>query len=267
MPASYLLAGGGTAGHVNPLLALASELSRRDPAASITVLGTREGLEAELVPDAGFPLRFVPRVPIPRRPTPELLRVPVRLRAAIRAAEEAIEESGARVVVGFGGYVAAPAYLAARRRGIPVVVHEANARAGLANRLGARRAAAVAVTFADTRLPRAVLTGLPLRPAVARLVQVLEHLAGRPLPGDPQPRLPGGRSLDALALGGRRAFRLSRLKALRLKVCEAGFERREGFFHQLHDERRNASHHDLYVVQGCGHGVSSRGSRRPSGRS
>jgi len=179
VPASYLLAGGGTAGHVNPLLALASELSRRDPAASITVLGTREGLEAELVPDAGFPLRFVPRVPIPRRPTPELLRVPVRLRAAIRAAEEAIEESGARVVVGFGGYVAAPAYLAARRRGIPVVVHEANARAGLANRLGARRAAAVAVTFADTRLPRAVLTGLPLRPAVARLVQAREvDLAG-----------------------------------------------------------------------------------------
>ncbi len=168
--ASYLLAGGGTAGHVNPLLAVAAELHRRDPDARVSVLGTREGLEAELVPAAGLSLAIVPRVPIPRRPTVDLLRVPARLRAAVRAAGEAIDAAGAQVVVGFGGYVAAPAYLAARRRRIPVVVHEANARPGLANRLGARRAAAVAVTFAETRLPGAVLTGLPLRPAIARLV-------------------------------------------------------------------------------------------------
>lgn len=168
--ASFLLAGGGTAGHVNPLLAVAAELASRDPDVRLTVLGTREGLEARLVPEAGLDLALVPRVPIPRRPTPELLRVPGRLRAAVRAADEAIEASGAQAVVGFGGYVAAPAYLAARRRKLPVVVHEANARPGLANRLGARRAAAVAVTFAQTRLPGAVLTGLPLRPAIAGLV-------------------------------------------------------------------------------------------------
>lgn len=168
--ASFLLAGGGTAGHVNPLLAVAAELRRRDPDARVNVLGTREGLEAELVPAAGLPLAIVPRVPIPRRLSPDLVRVPSRLRAAVRAAGEAIDAAGAQVVVGFGGYVAAPAYLAARRRRIPVVVHEANARPGLANRLGARRAAAVAVTFPDTRLPGAVLTGLPLRPAIAELV-------------------------------------------------------------------------------------------------
>ncbi|NLF05612.1 MAG: undecaprenyldiphospho-muramoylpentapeptide beta-N-acetylglucosaminyltransferase [Actinomycetales bacterium] len=169
-----MLAGGGTAGHVYPLLAVAAELRRRDADARVTVLGTREGLEAELVPAAGLPLEIVPRVPIPRRPTPELLRVPGRLRAAVRAAGDAIDSSGARAVIGFGGYVAAPAYLAARRRGVPVVVHEANARPGLANRLGARRAAAVAVTFSQTRLPGAVLTGLPLRPAIADLVAARE---------------------------------------------------------------------------------------------
>lgn len=169
--ASFLLAGGGTAGHVNPLLAVAAELARRDRDVRVTVLGTREGLEAELVPAAGLPLAIVPRVPVPRRPSVELLRVPARLRAAVRVAEDAIESSGAQAVIGFGGYVAAPAYLAARRRKVPVVVHEANARPGLANRLGARRAAAVAVTFAETRLPRAVLTGLPLRPAIAELVE------------------------------------------------------------------------------------------------
>lgn len=171
---SVLLAGGGTAGHVNPLLAVAAELRRRDADVTLRVLGTSEGLEATLVPAAGLELDLVPRVPLPRRPSLDLVRVPGRLRAAVRAAQEAIEASGAQVVVGFGGYVAAPAYLAARRRRVPVVVHEANARPGLANRMGARWAAAVAVTFPDTPLRDGVLTGLPLRPEVAELVSARE---------------------------------------------------------------------------------------------
>lgn len=172
-PLRVLLAGGGTAGHVNPLLALAAELRRRDPATEITALGTEEGLEHRLVPDQGYPLAVVPRVPLPRRPSTAVLRLPGRLRAAVRAAEQAITRSRADVVVGFGGYVATPAYLAARRRGVPVVVHEQNARPGLANRLGARHAAAVAVTFPGTRLhgPGGVtVTGLPLRPEICDLV-------------------------------------------------------------------------------------------------
>ena len=170
-PVSVLLAGGGTAGHVNPLLAVAGELRRRRPDATLTVLGTAEGLEARLVPLAGLPLEVVPRVPLPRRPSLDLLRLPGRLRAAVAAAGRAIDESGAQVVVGFGGYVATPAYLAARRRGVPIVVHEQNARPGLANRLGARWARAVAVTFPATKLPGAVVTGLPLRGPVAALIE------------------------------------------------------------------------------------------------
>ncbi|QIK83311.1 undecaprenyldiphospho-muramoylpentapeptide beta-N-acetylglucosaminyltransferase [Sanguibacter sp. HDW7] len=169
MPESVLLAGGGTAGHVNPLLAVADELRARDAATRITVLGTAEGLEADLVPARGHRLVHVPRVPLPRRPSAELFSVPSRLRAAIKVAEDAIAETGARVVVGFGGYVSTPAYVAARRRGVPVVVHEQNARPGLANRLGARRAAAVAVTFPGTPLRGARLTGLPLRHEIADL--------------------------------------------------------------------------------------------------
>ncbi|GIG38554.1 UDP-N-acetylmuramate--L-alanine ligase [Cellulomonas phragmiteti] len=167
---AVLLAGGGTAGHVNPLLAVADELRRRHPRGRFAVLGTAEGLEARLVPEHGYDLAVVPRVPLPRRPTPDWLRLPGRLRAAVRAAEDAIDAIDAQVVVGFGGYVATPAYLAARRRGIPVVVHEQNARPGLANRLGARRAAAVAVTFEGTALPGAQVTGLPLRTAVQDLL-------------------------------------------------------------------------------------------------
>jgi UDP-N-acetylglucosamine--N-acetylmuramyl-(pentapeptide) pyrophosphoryl-undecaprenol N-acetylglucosamine transferase len=168
-PRSVLLAGGGTAGHVSPLLALADCLRRRDPDVVVTALGTAAGLEARLVPERGYPMLEVPKVPFPRRPSGDLLRLPANLRRAVRAAEDAIDSTGAEVVVGFGGYVSTPAYLAARRRGTPVVVHEQNARPGLANRLGARFAAGVGVTFPGTRLPHAILTGMPLRREIATL--------------------------------------------------------------------------------------------------
>ena len=176
-PLRVLLAGGGTAGHVNPLLATAAAL--RDPStggderAEILVLGTREGLEERLVPEAGYELAHVPRVPMPRRPTGDLFMLPRRLQRAMAAAGEAIARVDAQVVVGFGGFVSTPAYLAARQAGVPVVIHEQNARPGLANRLGAGWAAAVALTFASTRLKasrgRTEVTGLPLRPAIGAL--------------------------------------------------------------------------------------------------
>lgn len=168
-PRSVLLAGGGTAGHVSPLLALADCLRRRDPEVVITALGTETGLEARLVPDRGYPLMTVPKVPLPRRPSADLLRLPGNLRAAVAAAERAIEQSGAQVVVGFGGYVSTPAYLAARRRHVPIVVHEQNARAGLANRVGARMTPFVATTFASTKLAHATAIGMPLRREIAQL--------------------------------------------------------------------------------------------------
>ena len=164
-----MLAGGGTAGHVSPLLALADTLLRRHPGLRVTALGTEEGLEARLVPARGHDLRFVPKVPLPRRPSADLLRLPGRLRAAIDAAGAAIDDTRADVVVGFGGYVSTPAYIAARRRRVPIVVHEQNVRPGLANRLGARWSSHVATTFAGTRLPRATRVGMPLRREVATL--------------------------------------------------------------------------------------------------
>jgi UDP-N-acetylglucosamine--N-acetylmuramyl-(pentapeptide) pyrophosphoryl-undecaprenol N-acetylglucosamine transferase len=168
-PSSVLLAGGGTAGHVSPLLALADCLRRRDPDVVVTALGTATGLESRLVPDRGYPLLTVPKVPLPRRPSADLLRLPGSLRSAVRAAERAIEQTGAQVVVGFGGYVSTPAYLAARRRHVPVVVHEQNARPGLANRLGARMTRHVATTFPSTALPHATTIGMPLRREIAQL--------------------------------------------------------------------------------------------------
>ena len=173
---TYLLAGGGTAGHVNPLLAVADRLRDRDPGATILVLGTREGLEARLVPGRGFELLTIERLPFPRRPNPAALRFPSRLRAAVADVRTMIRERGVDVVVGFGGYAAAPAYLAARAEGIPLSLHEANARPGIANRLGARFATTVGVAFRGTSLRGATWVGMPLR----REIEVLDRFAAKP---------------------------------------------------------------------------------------
>lgn len=166
---TYLLAGGGTAGHVNPLLALADLIREREPHSRILVLGTREGLEARLVPERGYDLRTIDRLPFPRRPSTYALRFPAKYLSAIRQVRELIRCESVDAVVGFGGYASAPAYRAAHREGIPVVVHEANAKPGLANQLGARKAAAVAVTFPGTPIRGAQVTGMPLRPEITSL--------------------------------------------------------------------------------------------------
>ena len=170
-----LLAGGGSAGHTSPLLATADALRLLDPATWITCLGTREGLEARLVPEAGLPLEVVPRVPLPRRPGPDLLRTPTRLRAARAAALEVVDRVRPDVVVGFGGYVSVPAYLAARKRRLPIVVHEGNAIPGVANKLGARMTTHVATSFPGTELPHASCIGLPVR----RLISTMDREALR----------------------------------------------------------------------------------------
>src|SRR5690606_32204308 len=164
-----LLAGGGTAGHTSPLLATADALRRLDPRVEITAMGTPRGLETRVVPEAGYPLELVPPVPMPRRPNSDLVRVPGRLRAARQAALDVVDRIRPDVVVGFGGYVSVPAYLAARKRGLPLVVHEGNAVPGMANRLGARMTRHVATSFPGTPLPHAQYVGLPIRQLIATL--------------------------------------------------------------------------------------------------
>ena len=176
---SVVLAGGGTAGHVEPALVVADALVRRDPSTRCTFLGTATGLEARLVPTRGFALAEIPRVPLPRRPTLDLLRVPGRVAGAVRQTREHLDRVGADVVIGFGGYVALPAYLAARRRRTPYVVHEGNARAGLANRVGARFTDHVAANVSGSGLAGAVVVGMPLRRAITRLDRAAARAAAR----------------------------------------------------------------------------------------
>jgi UDP-N-acetylglucosamine--N-acetylmuramyl-(pentapeptide) pyrophosphoryl-undecaprenol N-acetylglucosamine transferase len=181
-----VVAGGGTAGHIEPALALADAVLRLRPDARVVALGTKRGLENTLVPARGYPLELIPPVPLPRKPTPELLRLPLRVRESVRATRAVFQRVGADVVVGFGGYVALPAYLAARGR-LPIVVHEANARAGLANKIGARFAAAVAAAVPDTGLANAQVIGIPLRRSITSLNRAALRAEARRFFGlDPQ---------------------------------------------------------------------------------
>jgi UDP-N-acetylglucosamine--N-acetylmuramyl-(pentapeptide) pyrophosphoryl-undecaprenol N-acetylglucosamine transferase len=170
-----LLAGGGTAGHTSPLLATADALRRLDDGVEVTALGTARGLETRVVPEAGYPLELIPPVPLPRRPNADLARLPGRLRGAVRGALDVVDRLRPDVVVGFGGYVSVPAYLAARRRGLPLVVHEGNALPGIANKVGARFTRHVATSFPDTPLRHAQYVGLPIR----RIISTLDRPALR----------------------------------------------------------------------------------------
>lgn len=162
-PLSIVLAGGGTAGHIEPALAVGEAVRAVRPDARITALGTERGLEGRLVPERGFDLSLIPPVPVPRKLNRDLLTFPFRLTGALRETRRTLKRLHADVVVGFGGYVSGPAYLAARSARIPIVVHEANARTGMANRLGAKLGARVLAAVPGSGLPDAQVVGIPVR--------------------------------------------------------------------------------------------------------
>jgi UDP-N-acetylglucosamine--N-acetylmuramyl-(pentapeptide) pyrophosphoryl-undecaprenol N-acetylglucosamine transferase len=176
---SVVLAGGGTAGHISPLLAIARAIRTDDPDARVLAVGTAAGMETRLVPAAGFELATIERVPLPRRPSLDLLKLPFKFAAAVRQARGIIEQAGADVVVGVGGYVSTPMYIAARQAKVPMVIHEANARPGLANRVGARLTRHVAVAFQSTRLPHAAWVGMPMRTEISSLDRAARRPAAR----------------------------------------------------------------------------------------
>ena len=162
-----IFAGGGTAGHVEPALAIARLWRDKYPNDLIEFIGTAKGLENQLVPAANFKLNQIPKVVMPRKISPPLIGAPFAFSRALTASRQIIK--GSDLLIGFGGYVSAPAYLAAKSLNIPFVVHEANAKPGFANRLGARLTSNVAVAQAVEKgsLSSALITGIPLRSDVA----------------------------------------------------------------------------------------------------
>ena len=173
-----LLAAGGTAGHIEPALTLADTLVSIDPTTDIVMVGRDVGLESRLIPERGQRLRTIAAVPLPRTLSRDLVLIAPRVAGSVRAVGSILREEKPDVVVGFGGYVALPAYIAARRAGIPCVIHEANAKAGMANRVGARLTPWVAEAVRGS-LPGATHVGMPIRPAIADLDSVTERAQAR----------------------------------------------------------------------------------------
>jgi UDP-N-acetylglucosamine--N-acetylmuramyl-(pentapeptide) pyrophosphoryl-undecaprenol N-acetylglucosamine transferase len=165
--ATVVLAGGGTAGHIEPALAVARAWKLAHPDDAMVFIGTKAGLENKLVPSAGFTLTHIPKVQISRRPSFSWFRIPFDLFRAVASSRILLKD--AQLLIGFGGYVSAPAYLAARIVKTPFLIHEANAKPGWANRLGAMLTPYVAVaTHVDRgEFAKALITGLPLRTDVS----------------------------------------------------------------------------------------------------
>jgi UDP-N-acetylglucosamine--N-acetylmuramyl-(pentapeptide) pyrophosphoryl-undecaprenol N-acetylglucosamine transferase len=226
---SVVLAGGGTGGHVYPLLAFADCLRRHDPDLRITCLGTARGLENEIIPPRGYDLRLVPAHQLPRSVNMNLVRTPDRMWRAARATRAVLDEVDAQVVVGFGGYVAVPAYLAAWRRHTPIVVHEVNVPPGVANKLGMRFTRHVAVGFPYQReqvpaLRDARVTGVPLRQSIATLDRAARQAEARAHFGlDPdRPTLfvfgasQGARSINLAMAGAAKALTAAGIQVLHI---------------------------------------------------
>jgi UDP-N-acetylglucosamine--N-acetylmuramyl-(pentapeptide) pyrophosphoryl-undecaprenol N-acetylglucosamine transferase len=161
------------------LLALADAIVADNSENKVWALGTKEGLEANLVPQRGYDLLTVDRLPFPRKPSLYALTFPLRFFKAVKQVKSYIKGNQIDVVVGFGGYASAPAYLAAKSLRIPSIVHEANALSGWANKLGAKSAKAVGITFKSTPMPNATLVGMPLRKEIEAIANGADKEAAR----------------------------------------------------------------------------------------
>ena len=181
---SVVLAGGGTGGHIYPLLAFADCLRRHDPALRITCIGTPRGMESDIIPQRGYDLRHVPAYQLPRSVNLNLVRTPDRMWKAAKATRAILDEVAADAVVGFGGYVSVPAYLAAWRRKPPTIIHEVNVPIGVANRMGLKLNHRVVLGFPHQQeqipgMGSAPVVGVPLRQSIATLDRAARRAEAR----------------------------------------------------------------------------------------
>lgn len=159
-----VLAGGGTAGHIEPALAVAVELLDQKvcDVNEIIFLGGKRGLESRIVPARGFNLKQIDIIGLPRKLNLDFVKYPQKLFLARRDTLRIFASFKPDLVIGFGGYVSAPAYLAAKKMKIPFIVHEANARPGVANANAAKFATKVIDTVAGS-MHGAETLGVPVR--------------------------------------------------------------------------------------------------------
>jgi len=183
---TLMIAGGGTGGHIYPAIAIAQEWMARDATRRVIFVGTERGLEKTIVPKAGFPLEFISVAGLKGKGLADLIRNLFALPGGFAQAFKLVNRHRPNVILGVGGYSSGPVLVAARLRGVPTAIHEANAFPGLTNRILARFSTAAAIAFnaAAPRLKRsdAVLTGNPIRN------EFFDAISARPA-GDARKRL------------------------------------------------------------------------------
>lgn len=191
MSMRLLFAGGGTAGHINPALAIANYFCEKEPGTEVRFVGTKEGLETALVPRSGYPIDYIRIHGFDRSLSLQGLKTAAEIPFAVRSAGKIIKEFQPDAVIGTGGYVAGPVVYAAAMRHIPTLVHESNAFPGVTTRLLAGKASVVALGVEDAKKylknpKRVIVTGTPLR---ASLLETDAFAARRQLGLDSRPFL------------------------------------------------------------------------------
>lgn len=171
-----MIMAGGTGGHVFPALAVADQL--RAANASVAWLGTQRGIESDLVPAAGIVLNCIDIEGIRGRGLSALLKAPLLLWRSIRQASTVLSDFQPQVVLGMGGFASGPGAVAARLKGIPIVIHEQNSVAGTTNKLVSRIAQRVMQGFPNV-FAKGEWCGNPVRPSIANLAAPQQRLAGR----------------------------------------------------------------------------------------
>lgn len=167
----YLITGGGTGGHIYPALSIALEIKKRDNEAKILYVGTRKGLESELVPKEGFDFKTIRVKGMPRKVNIEAFMATKELFLGLLDSNKIIKEFNPNIVIGTGGYVCGPVVYMASRKKIPTLIHEQNAFPGITNKILARYVDKVLVTFEESKKyfkypEKVILTGNPVRKTI-----------------------------------------------------------------------------------------------------
>lgn len=163
-----IIAAAGTGGHINPGIAIANEIKSKEPGSEIIFIGTNRGLENDLVPRAGYELKTIKAYGFARTISIENMKEMYQTFHSIKEAKKIIDEFKPDVIIGTGGYICVPVGLAAKKRKIPIVLHESNAFPGVAVKMLSSKAEKVLVGFEDAkaRLPKAkkvIVTGTPTK--------------------------------------------------------------------------------------------------------
>lgn len=164
----YLISGGGTGGHIYPALAIANEIKKRDKNAEIIYIGTKDGLEAELVPKAGFRFETVRVMGLPRKINKEFFKALKELVVGMNESRKIIKTFKPDIVIGTGGYVSGPIVLLGSLMGKKTLIHEQNAYPGITNKILGRFVDMIAVTFEEAikyfkKKDKIIVTGNPIR--------------------------------------------------------------------------------------------------------